>query len=254
MKDNWIDEDKAFEWFNGKLNEKEKSNVFTLLGLSNSDIEVGEGKSIISNLINSNEIKSVCKEVGVLWDKEDMTHPFKMKNGVTVYSVMGKDIGGRAVICSNCDECRYYHGCGDGSYKCPVCGYYVEPPVRDNRSKGEELIERLLTEKGIDFKREVCEFKSYRYDFIAYVDNVKYFLEIHGRQHFEPVEYFGGEKYLSTLQKSDMEKMKYAEENGIYIMFDYRNGDLKKLRKDFKEKFINKYLNMEGVVIQCKNI
>lgn len=231
-----------FSWFDENLNTKEKIRVYNLLGLTNSDIEVGEGKSIIGKLISSNQIESVCKEAGVLWNKDSRLHPYMMKNGVTLYSIIGEGEGGRVATCPSCNECRYYFGTGDGIYRCPECGYSIEPPARNNRSKGEELIEELLIKNNIPFKREVCEFKSYRYDFVAYLNDKKYFLEIHGRQHFEPIEYFGGACYLSKVQKSDKEKEVFAQENGVYIMLDYRDSNLKRLRKDFEESFINKYL------------
>ena len=46
-------------------------------------------------------------------------------------------------------------------------------------------------------------------------------VEYQGKQHFEPVDYFGGEESFKKVQIRDAEKKKLSEENGIHLVYIY---------------------------------
>ena len=43
-------------------------------------------------------------------------------------------------------------------------------------------------------------------------------IEYNGIQHYEPVEYFGGERQFKIQQEHDKRKRKYAEDNKINLI------------------------------------
>lgn len=86
------------------------------------------------------------------------------------------------------------------------------------KSKGEYLIEQLLQENNIFFEKEVCqkiENHNLRFDF--YVKNF-YFIEFDGKQHFSPIEHFGGQDYFDYIQENDLKKNNWCKENNIPLI------------------------------------
>lgn len=49
-------------------------------------------------------------------------------------------------------------------------------------------------------------------------------IEYHGIQHFEPVDFFGGEAQLETQKEHDKRKTRYAEEHN-YLLVDFFEED-----------------------------
>lgn len=89
-------------------------------------------------------------------------------------------------------------------------------------SKLEEYVLRYFREKNymnnIDYECQkkfedllgIGE-KMLSYDFIVYKDNKPYYLiECQGKQHYKPVEYFGGDEQFKRQQKHDKLKKEYA--------------------------------------------
>jgi len=92
---------------------------------------------------------------------------------------------------------------------CPIC----------KLSKGELKIAKLLNDLNISFKREYNIPDSntkFRYDF--YLPDLNILIEYDGRQHFEPVTAWGGEKELLNIQKRDKTKNKIAKEKGYKLI------------------------------------
>lgn len=57
------------------------------------------------------------------------------------------------------------------------------------------------------------------YDFIVYGDNdMRLLIECQGRQHYEPIAYFGGEKQFKVQQQNDNAKREYAKVLGIRLL------------------------------------
>lgn len=95
------------------------------------------------------------------------------------------------------------HKYGSG---CPVC----------NSSRGEKDIEFQLRDLGVGYEhqKKFPELSNrYRYDF--YIPDINTIVEYNGVQHYEPIEYFGGEKSLKNTQRRDKIKKQYCLDNGI---------------------------------------
>ena len=44
-------------------------------------------------------------------------------------------------------------------------------------------------------------------------------IECQGKQHYQPIEYFGGEEHFEEQRKRDDLKFKLSEENGIVLIY-----------------------------------
>ena len=90
-----------------------------------------------------------------------------------------------------------------------------------SESKGERRVRCYLESKGIEFSQEhifedLMDKKHLRYDF--FIPKKKILVEYHGKQHFEAVDHFGGEKALQETQRRDKIKKDYAKENGYHLV------------------------------------
>lgn len=91
-----------------------------------------------------------------------------------------------------------HHLNGEG---CPIC----------SQSKGERLVESILLKYNIPFEREITykvndivkNKKEFRIDFVIKLNNRIYFIEYNGKQHYEPNDFFGGQKEFELQQKRD---------------------------------------------------
>lgn len=92
---------------------------------------------------------------------------------------------------------------------CPICFY--------KKSKGEIIINNFLLNHKIEYQKEFIfpDFPNYRFDF--YLPEYRIIIEYDGIQHFEPVDFFGGEKQFNKQIKNDLEKNKYCIENNICL-------------------------------------
>lgn len=88
-------------------------------------------------------------------------------------------------------------------------------------SKGENRIYEYLSKNNIPFEREYsfedCIHQRHlKFDF--YVPLINLIIEFNGKQHYEPVKFFGGEEKFRTASKRDEIKMKYCNDNNIDIL------------------------------------
>lgn len=101
---------------------------------------------------------------------------------------------------------NHQHGQG-----CPIC----------TESKGEKIIRLLFELNRINFI-QYKKFKSDKYkttfEFDFYLQDHNILIEYDGIQHFESVEYFGGEDSLTKCQIRDGIKNKYCKENDIKLI------------------------------------
>jgi len=90
-------------------------------------------------------------------------------------------------------------------------------------SKGEEMIEDILTSFGLKYEREF-KFKdclgisngSLPFDF--YLPELNILIEYDGRQHFEAVSKFGGEEYLKIIKINDSIRNEWCVKNNLYLI------------------------------------
>ena len=90
------------------------------------------------------------------------------------------------------------------------------------RSNGEMIIEQLLLENNLFYKSEYTfpDLPRLRYDFVIFDKNQNpiRIIEYDGKQHFEPVDYFGGEKRFQQQVTNDAIKNQYAFNHNIPIV------------------------------------
>lgn len=105
------------------------------------------------------------------------------------------------------------------------------------KSRGEEIIMKHLDEIGIEYDNRVRLANNKEYDIIVPMYNL--YIEVHGRQHYEEVEFF--KKTLAEEQANDLRKKRYILEvlNANYMEVDYREHKpelaLERFQKQFAE-------------------
>lgn len=86
------------------------------------------------------------------------------------------------------------------------------------KSTGQQKITEILQKNQIKYFQEYSfdNLKTLRYDF--YLPDYNRLIEFDGKQHFEPIEYFGGIKGFQEQQKRDQIKNNYALSNNIELI------------------------------------
>lgn len=133
--------------------------------------------------------------------------------------------------------------------KCPMCGkpfitsynsfthnggQFCQSCTKDH-SVGEGKIEEYLCSHNIFFLREYrfndCKDKS-TLPFDFYLQDYNIVIEYQGKQHYEPVDYFGGDETFARQVLHDKIKEEYCKSNNIYLLvipywdFDFINDIL----------------------------
>lgn len=127
-------------------------------------------------------------------------------------------------------------GCG-----CPKC----------NSSKGELKIAEILDRLNIlyipQFKVKNKEYfpnhKQLEIDFQFVYNNKEYFIEYNGKQHYVPVEYFGGKIKFEHQQERDINLRKYCSNNNISLLEIPYTENLENI-----ENIIKNFINYESIV------
>jgi very-short-patch-repair endonuclease len=109
---------------------------------------------------------------------------------------------------------RNFYGKKDriGNISCPQCS---------NKSNGEHIIFDILKTYNISFETEKTfddckDILNLRFDF--YLPEYNCCIEYDGKQHFNPVDYFGGEESFLKSQKRDEIKNQYCKKNNIKLI------------------------------------
>jgi Protein of unknown function (DUF723) len=94
---------------------------------------------------------------------------------------------------------------------CPIC----------KESKGENKIREFLKNENIIFIsqhkfKDCVNIKPLPFDF--YLPEYNTCIEYQGRQHYEPIDFFGGANGLNSTLKRDKIKSEYCKENNIKLM------------------------------------
>ncbi|MFN7656407.1 MAG: hypothetical protein ACK5OW_01300, partial [bacterium] len=100
-----------------------------------------------------------------------------------------------------------------------------------NTSKGELNIKKFLDENHVyyiqQYKFPDCKYiNPLPFDF--YLPHLNMCIEYDGIQHFEPIEFFGGKRGFSLLQRKDFIKNEYCINNNITLIRVDHNGKLLK--------------------------
>lgn len=125
---------------------------------------------------------------------------------------------------------------------CPVHGEFLQNPNNHmsqngcpicNESKGELEIRNLLEKHNIKYEYQKtfddCKhIKSLTFDF--FLSDFNICIEYNGKQHYTPIEYFGGEKTLNEIIKRDTIKIEYCKNNNInLIVIKYDENNFSKI-------------------------
>lgn len=102
---------------------------------------------------------------------------------------------------------------------CPGC----------KRSKGEKYIETILKKLNVKFIQEY-KIQGYNFEYDFYLPDYKTFIEFNGRQHYEPVEIFGGIEGFKVTVRNDAFKKELVRLLGEKLLiFTYRQLNFKQL-------------------------
>ena len=186
-----------------------------------------------SNLLNGHTQSCGClktkfqsKDIaGQRFDKLLVIRPTNQrKNGCVVWECK--------CDCGNITYVSYRHlAAGDTS----SCGCIA--------SKGEQKISQILRENDIVFEQQKtfdgCHSdKNYPLRFDFYLPDYNTCIEYDGKQHFKPIEYFGGEEVFKRQQENDQIKNNYCTENNIRLIRisdcsdEALNNLIKEIRKE----------------------
>ena len=142
------------------------------------------------------------------------------------------------------NKCGYKYKVTPDSFlqgsRCPSCS-------RKGLSKNAKKIYDFLKEKKVNFDTEYWfddlrgkKNSPLRFDFVVFNsdDELIKLIGYHGKQHYEPIEHFGGEKQFKKQQKYDQMKRDYCETNEYkFLEIPYwEKNNIEKILK--KEKFV----------------
>jgi hypothetical protein len=169
----------------------------------------------------NNWINSFPTESGLLFNPENF---FYKTEGLKNKTLFVKD-----VICTKHTTPFVFaqngvniHNLRLGKTGCPICG--------KKESRGESNVINVLNELGYDVSKQKLFDGCFGYGGKRYCDKLKFdayvikndgtevCIEYDGIQHFEPVEFFGGEEGFKSLQERDAIKTNYCKENNIDLI------------------------------------
>lgn len=152
-----------------------------------------------------------------------------------------------------CRQSKNSHGQWLWRCRCGLCGkVFVALPAKimnghisscgcRRKSSKEELIEYILKSHSIEYESQYsfsdCKYKDcLLFDFAVFKNGeLSLLIEYDGKQHFEPVEFFGGVQSYEEAKKRDAIKNEYCEANNIFLLrLPYTLTD-----KEIKEKIIS---------------
>lgn len=93
---------------------------------------------------------------------------------------------------------------------CPKCTNY----------KGEMFVQRALDAHGISYQTQYKIYsnnRKYFVDFYINYNNTQFIIEFNGKQHYEAIDYFGGEEQFKRQLQRDSEVRQYCKDNNIKL-------------------------------------
>lgn len=205
-----------------------------------NSVKTGHTKSC--GCLNKELTKQRAAEMGVA---RRIDYTGKTYNKLTGIKYLSTTSGGNAIWLWQC-ECGNIHEADANNVKrghITSCGCYT-------KSIPEQTIEALLKEHNVNFKAQynfagelIGEKKkclSFDYAVLDLNDNLLYLIEYDGRQHFQSVEYWGGQEALLKRQQYDMMKNRWCQEHNIALIripYTHKNIIIEDLILE-KSKFI----------------
>lgn len=119
--------------------------------------------------------------------------------------------------------------------------YHSHCPCYTINSKGEQKIKEILDQYSIKYEQQkrLNSIKKAPFDF--YLPDYNLLIEFQGRQHYEPVEKFGGEKQFLIQQEIDNRKREIAKKEGYQLL------EISYLDKSLIKEILVPRLSLTGV-------
>ena len=220
-------------------NYKKEHNIKSNASYYKCRCKCGNFKTVRITAITSGEVKS-CGCLKKEQEKKNLVHGYNLIDLtnqqfglLTAKNKIGSTKDGDALWNCNCicGKTRIVRSSSLRKNSCFSCGC-------ETMSSGELKIKQLLEENQIFFLYDETYFKDLilpsggigRYDFILLDKNNQPFriVEFDGRQHFESIDFFGGEKSFKQQKINDAFKNEYALKNH-YILIRIPYWRLEKL-------------------------
>lgn len=123
--------------------------------------------------------------------------------------------------CANCGNpfsCNYGNFLNQSQHRCKLCSKAV--------SAGEYNINRALAKLGITVERQYrfsdcCNTLELPFDFAVLNSSDQsplLLIEYDGKQHFEPVDFWGGQEAFEYRRRNDRIKDRYCKDHGIPLL------------------------------------
>lgn len=210
--------------------------------------------SLVEYINSRTKVKIICKKHGVF---ETYARTHMISKSVGCPKCCGKTLTNEErikILKEIFDEENYdyskfnYNGHEKVTIICPEHGefkkqythmthYYQGCPACKNSSKGEREVRLWLKKNKIKFEEqkifEECKNKfALRFDF--YLPNNNTLIEYQGKQHYEPIEAWGGEEALAYRKQNDKIKKDFSNKMGIkLICIKYNESAKDRLQEEF---------------------
>lgn len=155
-----------------------------------------------------------------------------------LFDLVGKEYAFLDLYKGNKKKHKYMHTqCGETFFTTPDSfrQQNVRCPVCRRNSLGEEKIKKFLTENNILFQQQktfenLKHKRLLRFDF--YLPALNICIEYDGRQHFEPVDVFGGKEEFELTKIRDLLKEEFCKKAKIkLIRISYKEKEYEKILK-----------------------
>jgi len=105
----------------------------------------------------------------------------------------------------------------------------------ENRWKTEELVYNIIKkqykDEGVIYQHRPLFLRSSlggQMSYDVYISGLKVAVEYQGRQHFEPIDFFGGTEAFEKTKLRDAEKKNLSDKNGIVLVYFNHWEDISK--------------------------
>lgn len=193
--------------------------------------EHGVFKQRVSNHMNLKDGCPKCAGVGK-WNTDLLVSEFKKihKDKFDYSKVLFENVDKKVeIICKEHGSFYqniYKHLNGQG---CRFC---------ESPSKGEDYIKMWLDDLKINYIRqhsfETCKYVN-KLSFDFYLPDYNSCIEFDGKQHFKPVEYFGGDEGFKLNKKRDSIKNKWCLDNNVGLI-RIKYNEVNKIKYILKER------------------
>lgn len=125
--------------------------------------------------------------------------------------------------CNNAFDMKIHNFVTRGQ-RCPICAKYENKNPKFYDSKGILKIKKVLDNLDLSYEAEKkfsdCYGKSIHklLPFDIYIEDLNLIIEYDGKQHFEPVDFFGGQESFERNKRNDRIKNDYCNSNNISMI------------------------------------